>query len=84
MEHVLRNGSFTTASEDIREFVLIYEGRTKKLLLDAYIDLHSQSTSLIEQETALIELQTELQRLKTALEGEGTLRWNRTKHQCLA
>ena len=63
LEHLLKGGSYITASEDIREFVLIYEGSDKDWL-------RSMLKTLQEKETALIISQA-------AVESKGLLRWNR-------
>ena len=61
LEHLLKGGNSTTASEDIRESVLIYEGSDKEYL---------RSMLKNQGEMALIISQA-------AVEFKGTLRWSR-------
>jgi hypothetical protein len=70
LEHLLKGGNSTTASEGIRESVLIYEGGDKDWLRGILKDLQRKETALQEKETALIISQA-------AVESEGALRWNR-------
>ena len=59
LEHLMKGGNSTTASEDIRESVLIYEGSDKDFL-------RSMIKSLQEEKTALCQ---------AAVGSKGTLRW---------
>ena len=67
LKHLLKGGNSTTASEDIRESVLIYEGGDKDWLRGILKDLQRKETALQEKETARIVSQT-------AVESKGTLR----------
>ena len=50
----MKGGNSTTASEDIRESVLIYEGGDKEYLRSMLKDLQRKETALQEEKTALI------------------------------
>jgi len=54
LEHLLKGGNSTTASEDIRESILIYEGGDKEYLRSMLKDLQRKDTALQEEKTALI------------------------------
>ena len=54
MKHLLKGGNSTTASEDIRESILIYEGGDKDWLRGILKDLQREKSALQEKETALI------------------------------
>ena len=49
LEHLLKGGKATTASEDIRETVLIYEGSDKEYLRGMIKDLQGEKTALSSQ-----------------------------------
>ena len=67
LEHLLKGGNSTYASEDIRESVLIYEGGDKEYLRGMLKDLQREKTELQIEKTALITGQA-------AVESIGTLR----------
>ena len=68
LKHLLKGGNSTTASADIREFVLIYEGSSKQYLRGMLKDLQREKSARQEEKTALLS--------KAAVESTGTLRWN--------
>ena len=65
LKHLLKGGNSTTASEDIREFVLIYEGSDKEYLRSMLDKIQDEKNELLKQETALITS-------KAAVESKGT------------
>ena len=67
LKHILKGGYSTTASEDIRESVLIYEGGDKDWLRGMLKDLQGMLNDLQREKTALITSQA-------AVESKGTLR----------
>ena len=90
IKHLLKGGSSTTASEDIHESVLIYEGGDNEFLRSMLQSLQRKETALQEEEnlkrktmalqrkeTALQESKTALIISQTAVGSEGTLRWTR-------
>ena len=66
LEHLLKGGNSTTASENIRESVLIYEGSDKEYLRGMLKDLQREKSALQEESTALIIS-------KAAVESKGML-----------
>ena len=62
VKHLLKGGNSTTAPEDIREYVLIYEGGDEEYLRDILKLLQRQKTALVSRQL---------------VESKGTLRWNR-------
>jgi hypothetical protein len=77
LKHLLKGGNSTTASENIRESVLIYEGSDKKYLRDMIKDLQREKSELQREKSALQEKETALIISQAAVESKGTLRWNR-------
>ena len=69
LRHLLNGGNSTTASDDIREFVPIYEGADKDWLLSMLDLLEWEKTELQRRDVAL-------QRLKSTL-AKGTMSWRR-------
>ena len=67
LEHLLKGGNSTTASEDIRESVLIYEGGDKATLLGILKDLQREKSAIQEEKTALQREKSALQEKETAL-----------------
>ena len=91
LKHLLKGGNSTTASEDIHESVLIYEGGDKEFLRSMLQSLQRKETALQEEENlkrkkmALQREETDLQESKTALiisqaavGNKGSLCWNKT------
>ena len=72
LKHLLKGGNSTTASEDIRESVLIYEGSDKEYLRSMLNKLQDNLNELLKQKTVLQEEKTALS--KAAVESKGTLR----------
>ena len=78
LEHLLKGGNSTTASEDIREFVLIYEGGDKEYLRGMLNNLQEEKTAIQSKDAAIQRKEAALQEEKTALaKSQGTLRRNR-------
>ena len=71
LKHLMKGGNSTTASADIRESVLIYEGSGKQYLRGMLKDLQREKSALQEENTALIIS-------KAAVESKGML--NRSEH----
>ena len=76
LKHLLKGGKFTTASEDVRESVLIYEGGDKDWLRAILLELQGTARELREK-SALQEQETALTISKASVESKSTLRWNR-------
>jgi len=53
LQHLLKGGNSTTAPEDIREFIPIYEGGNKDWLCSMLSGLLSERLALLKEETAL-------------------------------
>ena len=53
LEHLMKGGNSTTASEDIRESVLIYEGSGKEYLRSMLQSLQEEKTALQREKSAL-------------------------------
>ena len=70
----MKGGNSTTASEDIREFVLIYEGSDKEYLRSMLNKLQDKKNELLKQKTVLQEKETALIVSQAAVESKGTLR----------
>jgi hypothetical protein len=68
LEHLLKGGNSTTASEDIRESVLIYEGGDKQYLRSTLDKLQDKEIELLRQKTAALIIS------QAAVESKGTLR----------
>jgi hypothetical protein len=73
LKHLLKGGNSTTASEDIQESVLIYEGGDKDWLRGILKDLQEEKTALRRKETALQEEKTALIISQAAVGSKGTL-----------
>ena len=73
LKYLLKGGNSTTASEDIRESVLIYEGSDKEYLRSMLNKLQDKENELLKQKTALQEEKTALIS-HAAVESKGTLR----------
>ena len=73
-EHLLKGGNSTTASEDIRESVLIYEGSDKEYLRGMLKDLQDNVNKLQDKENELLKQKTALIISQAAVESKGTLR----------
>ena len=67
LEHLLKGGNSTTASEDIREFVLVYEGGDKSLLLGILKALQEEKAAIQSKDTVPQEEQSALRKKETAL-----------------
>ena len=72
LEHLLKGGNFTSAPNDIRESVLIYEGGDKEFLRGMLKDLQREKTAQDEQEAAIQRKEAAIQRKEAALQEEKT------------
>jgi hypothetical protein len=67
LEYLMKGGNSTTASEEIRDSVLTYEGSSKQYLRGMLKDLQREKSALQEEKTALVISQT-------AIGSKGTLK----------
>ena len=82
LKHLLKGGNSTTASEDIRESVLIYEGSDKEFLRSMIKGLQEEKTERQREKSERQRKDAALQEEKTALSraavgSKGTLRWTK-------
>ena len=68
LEHLLKGGNYTTAAEDIREFILIYEGSDKEYQRGMLKELQTEKSALLRER--------EKSALPVRKASEGTFRLN--------